>query len=107
MNKIKKIRDSFRRHWKTFCVQKFEVKIGLLFLVPPIIGAISFVLYACTGWGNFPEAWTCVTDSVFSPLDSIGYGYAGTSALPIYLGLMAIAGAYLIKGNIRRLDDER
>ena len=29
------------------------------------------------------------------------YGYAATPAIPLYLGLMAIAGAYLVKGNLK------
>jgi len=32
------------------------------------------------------------------------YTFAVTPAIPLYMGLMAIAGAYLLKGNLPKKD---
>lgn len=80
--------------------KKMEFWLGVFFLIPPILGVIAFVL--------------CLfdIDSHFSKLSNLSsdwttnYGYdngggGGMSAAPIYLGLMAIVGAYLIKNSAR------
>ena len=79
--------------------KKMEFWLGVFFLIPPILGVIAFVL--------------CLfdIDSHFSKLSNLSsdwttnYGYdnggGGVSAAPIYLGLMAIVGAYLIKNSAR------
>lgn len=78
--------------------KKLEFWLGIFFLIPPILGVIAFVL--------------CLfdIDSHFSKLSNLSsdwttnYGYdngGGMSAAPIYLGLMAIVGAYLIKNSAR------
>ena len=77
----------------------WEAKIGILFIIPPIIGVIMFIVELLdTGFDleDFPEAWNCIR----SGWDNAAY--AGTPAVPLYLGLMAIAGAYLIKGNLKK-----
>ena len=90
----------------------WEAKIGILFLIPPILGVIIFILNfmdADIGFESFPESWNCIYPSAWGS-DSYGdfygygwaYGYAATPAIPLYLGLMAIAGAYLIKGNLKK-----
>lgn len=58
-----------------------EAKIGLLFLVPSFIGIIQFL-----GYGDFDH---------YNEIPPI---------TPVYYGLMAIAGAYLIKGNLNNKD---
>ena len=76
-------------------------KCPILFLIPPIIGVIYFILNlfnADLGFEVFPDSWNCIYDYHLG--DSMAY--AATPAIPIYLGLMAIAGAYLIKGNIKK-----
>lgn len=78
-------------------------KIGILFLIPPIIGVIIFMVElfdAGFDLNYFPEAWNCISDSC--RWEHSSYGYAATPAIPLYLGLMAIAGAYLIKGNLKK-----
>lgn len=60
--------------------------IGYILLIPPLLSVIYF------------------TGSLFgidfnNILDKLPYGNALISSLPVYLGLMAIAGAYLIKPN--------
>lgn len=70
-----------------------EFWLGVFFLIPPILGVIAFVL--------------CLfdIDSHFSKLSNLSSdwttGGGGMSAAPIYLGLMAIVGAYLIKNSAR------
>jgi len=106
----------------------WEAKIGVLFLIPPILGALAFIFNlffdASIGFDDFPESWNCIYNSGYdsdygynsdSAWDGSGgygyaygwaygwaYGYAATPAIPLYLGLMAIAGAYLIKGNLKK-----
>ena len=59
---------------------------------------------------GFPDKWNCIYSSDYgynSDIDAAygwAYGYAATPAVPLYLGLMAIAGAYLIKGNLQKRD---
>ena len=97
-----------------------EAKIGVLFLIPPIIGVFYFVFNlfgAELGFESFPESWNCIYGSDYGSDSDSGawggncaygyaygwaYGYAATPAIPLYLGLMAIAGAYLIKGNLNK-----
>lgn len=67
----------------------WEAKIGILFLIPPILGIIKFLLIF-------------IDDFDSSRYNIHDYGYAATPAIPLYLGLMAIAGAYLIKGNLKK-----
>ena len=80
--------------------KKFEAIIALFLLIPPILGVISFVLCLFDNNGSFAR---------MSDLSSVWtgiHGYAGggsTSAAPIYLGLMAIAGVLLLKDSFRYL----
>lgn len=60
---------------KNYWFLNWEAKIGILFLIPPIIEIISFN-YTTYEYEDF--------------------------AIPLFLGLMAIAGAYLIKGNLKK-----
>lgn len=81
-----------------------EAKIGFLFLIPPIIGVLFFVLNilgADINFYNILESWNCMYKYEWD-FGSDSIVYSPTPAIPIYLGLMAIAGAYLIKGNIKK-----
>ena len=85
-----------------YCRLNWDAKIGILFLTPPILGVIMFILNlfeADLGFGGFPRSWNCIPPNY--QLESEGYA---TPAIPLYLGLMAIAGAYLIKGNLKNKD---
>ncbi len=80
-----------------------EAIIGYILLTPPILSVIFFVLAILSQ----------SKDKVIMFTNFIGTGWAGdwgadfehgggggfTSALPIYFGLMAIAGAYLIRNS--------
>lgn len=78
--------------------KKIECAIGIFLLIPPILGVIAFVLQifeADTDFSMMRElssAWTAKYDQG-----------GGMSAAPIYLGLMALAGVYLIKDSIHYL----
>lgn len=96
---------------KDFWRLNWEAKIGILFLIPPIIGVLLFILNLMdAGFSieGFPDEWNCIYSSNFGYNGDSGgawaYGYAATPAIPLYLGLMAIAGAYLIKGNLQKRD---
>lgn len=60
---------------KNFWSLNWDVKIGILFVIPAIIGILNGEYY-----------------------------YEDTPTILIYHGLMAIAGAYLIKGNLKNKD---
>ena len=80
--------------------KKFECWIGFFFLIPPILGVIAFVFNLLGNDGDFAKMsnlsykWTC---------DYYGDGGSAMSAAPIYLALMALAGAYLIKDSLKYL----
>lgn len=86
---------------KDYRALNIEAKLGILFLIPPIIGVVFFILNlfnARLGFEDFPDSWNCIYDYHLG--DSMSY--AATPAIPLYLGLMAIAGAYLVKGNLKK-----
>ncbi len=69
--------------------------IGYILLSPAIISVLLFFISLTTGADtlckfNYLDEWTG---------DYSGQGGGYTSALPLYLGVMAISGAYLIKDN--------
>lgn len=74
--------------------------IGYILLTPSLISVLMFLsqLFKETKlFTNFLSTiWTGRLDFGYS-YDSGGGGGGYTSALPLYFGLMAIAGAYLIK----------
>lgn len=100
---MKKIKTWIVNLSKNYWTLNWEAKLGILFLIPPIIGVIMFIFNLFdTGFNfeYFPDAWNCISD--YSKREHSSYGYAATPAIPLYLGLMAIAGAYLTKGNLKR-----
>lgn len=85
---------------KIIIEKKIECIIGILFLIPPIIGVIAFVISIIDPYIDFAqleflsEQWTA------------RYGYdqgggGGMSAAPIYFALMALVGAFLTKDKFR------
>lgn len=83
---------------------RLERIFGIILLVPPTIGVILFLLNLFSNDpGNIPEMsnlsskWTGRMD-----YSNEGGGGGYTSAAPIYLGLMAIAGALLLKGTDKK-----
>lgn len=93
---MKKLKNFIVSSAKNLWGLNWEAKIGILFLIPPIIGVIMFCIELFNAefdFEYFPEAWNGI-ENLHAP-------YACTPAIPLYLGLMAIAGAYLIKGNLK------
>ena len=82
-----------------------ECIIGIIFLIPPILGVLSFILCIFGGDGSFARMselagqWDWHTETAYGD-HGAGAG-CSSSPSPIYLGLMAIAGAYLIKDGFR------
>lgn len=78
--------------------KKIECFIGILFLIPPVLGVIAFILciFGCewefATFYNLSGEWTACFDTG-----------GGMSATPIYLGLMALAGVWLVKDSIHYL----
>ncbi len=72
--------------------KKIECIVGFLFLIIPIIALFCFLL----SWFEIS------TDRWFVGLLNLSGHWAGdNSTAPIYIGLMALAGAYLVKDGIR------
>ena len=80
--------------------KKIEAILGIFFLIPPVLGVLSFVLCLLGGDGDFARMRNLSYQWV---ADWNSNGGGGMSAAPVYLGLMAIVGAYLLKGNLRYL----
>ena len=117
-----RIKNWFVSLAKDFWHLNWEAKIGIFFLTPHIIGVLFFILNlmdAQLGFESFPDSWNCIYGSDYGSDTDSGawggncaygyaygwaYGYAATPAIPLYLGLMAIAGSYLIKGNLQKKD---
>ncbi len=83
----------------TIIGKRIECIIGIFLLVPVFLGVIAFVSNLLGDDGEFARMselsykWSC---------DWSGEnGGGGMSAAPIYLALMAIAGAYLIKDGLK------
>lgn len=77
-------------------VKKLECFIGLFFLLPPVLGVFAFILQlfdADTDFSMLRDLSSNWTNDYSSE------GGGGMSAAPVYLGLMAIAGVYLIKDS--------
>ena len=79
--------------------KKVESFIGFFFLIPPILGVIAFVFSLFDNDGEFARMRNL--SGCWTALYSDGGG--GMSAAPIYLALMALAGAYLIKDSLKYL----
>lgn len=76
--------------------KKIECWIGILFLIPPVLGVLAFVLQLFDADTDFSMMRNLSSDWTKG-------GGGGMSAAPIYLGLMAIAGVYLIKDSFQFL----
>ena len=93
----------------TIIGKRIECIIGIILLVPVFLGIIAFVICLFNGSNDFctldnlSQTWSCSLHS-FNPKsfrsDSISAAGAMSSA-PIYLGLMAIAGVWLIKDSFK------
>ena len=81
--------------------KKIECILGIIFMIPPFIAIFCFLL----NWfdwadNDFVELW--YLDGCWD-FHSSSEGGVSSSPAPIYLGLMAIAGAYLIKDSFKYL----
>jgi len=92
-----------------------EKIVGYILLIPPMLSVLIFLYQLFTGTetlhsflvqsqiGIIGTSWTGLHD--FNDIRGAAGGSGGgfTSALPLYFGLMAIAGAYLIKDSTKKL----
>lgn len=83
---------------------KLERVIGIILLIPPLLGVFLFLLNLFFGniddivtMSNLSQRWSGRMEWAYTGNAGAGAGY--TSSTPIYLGLMAIAGAVLLKGS--------
>ena len=83
---------------------KLERIFGIILLIPPILGVLLFLLNLFV---KDPGSIAALTNLSWKWTGSYDYSIEGggggfTSAAPIYLGLMAIAGAILLKGTDKK-----
>lgn len=73
--------------------KRLQALIGLLFLIPPVLGVIFFIISVFGCSGDVPQ------------MKNLRFWWSGdtVSATPIYLGLMALTGGYLIKDTLQYL----
>ena len=88
--------------------KRIECIIGIILLVPVFMGVIAFMLCLFNGTNEF-----CTLDNLSStwsyslkpfrstPYSSFQAAAGAMSSAPIYLGLMAIAGVWLIKDSFK------
>ena len=80
--------------------KKFEFFLGLLFLIPPILGVLFFI-FNLFDWSDGRVVEMRNLGGEWEAQYSDGGG--ATPPAPIYLGLMAIAGVMLVKNSLRYL----
>lgn len=78
--------------------KKAECILGLFLLLPPVLGVFAFVLQLFGADTHFSRLYELSPDWTAHVREG-----GGMSAAPIYLGLMAIAGVYLIKDSFYAL----
>jgi hypothetical protein len=83
----------------TIKAKKIEAILGIFFLLPPFLGVFFFLLNLCGESGDFVRMRDLSGQWDWHSND---YGVSMSPA-PIYLGLMAIAGAYLLKDALQFL----
>jgi hypothetical protein len=83
-----------------------ELIAGVILLIPALLSILLFMYALAFGHGEGSKIYPDLSYSIWSGYTEIhgnyssGVGGGGyTSAFPIYCGLMAIAGAYLIKDS--------
>lgn len=83
--------------------KKIEAYLGLLFCLPAVIGVICFLLNMI--FGDYTGSLDKL-EGIWGTIESSGcwensaYGYAAASPTPIFMCLLALVGAYLLKGNL-------
>lgn len=75
--------------------KKTLAMLGVFFLIPPILGILAFVLQLFDADWEFSKLYNLTSNWTS--------GDNGMSAAPIYMALMAFAGIWLIKDNLRYL----
>ena len=82
-----------------------ELTAGVILIVPALLSVLLFMYAVFLGDGEGSKIYPDLSYSIWTGYtevyrDGNGVGGGGyTSAFPIYCGLMAIAGAYLIKDS--------
>lgn len=93
----------FSNGLKLLSLCNWERIVGLLLLLPPLLSVFLFIFDLFCGpindivtMQNLSKNWTACISWEYTGTNT-GAGAGATSATPIYLGLMAIAGSILLK----------
>lgn len=79
--------------------KKIECWIGFFFLIPAVLGVIAFTFQMLGADGDFVE----LRNLNYRWRADFGENGGGMSAAPIYMGIMAFIGAYMIKDSMKYL----
>ena len=79
--------------------KRIECLVGLFMLIPPFLSVLSFVFCLFGDESSFAKLNHISSSSGWTCDFSVNSG-GGMSAAPLYLGLMALAGVYLIKDSL-------
>ena len=79
--------------------KRIECLVGFFMLIPSLLSVLSFVFCLFGDDSSFAKLNNISSSSGWTCDFSINSG-GGMSAAPLYLGLMALAGVYLIKDSI-------
>lgn len=89
--------------------KRIECIIGMILLIPPLLGVISFTINmfiqdsgAFATLSNLGNNWIAKYQfGVSYNGQNVRIPVAAMSAAPIFLGIMALAGSYLIKNTFQ------
>ena len=76
--------------------KRIECIIGIIMLIPVFLGIIAFIFNVF----NVEEGFVSI-DTLSHEWTACYFNGGGMSAAPIYLALMAMVGAYLIKDSVK------
>jgi hypothetical protein len=80
-------------------MKNLERVIGYVLLTPPIVGVLLFFIMVIRKLFSGAVLQNYFYDSFWTGFISESDKSSYTSSLPVYFGLMALAGAYLIKDS--------
>ena len=80
---------------ETILAKKIEAIIGLVMLIPVVIGIVSFFLALISGGLELRNGYHCIW--------AVHYEGAAMSPTPIFYGLFALAAVFILKDSLKYL----
>ena len=81
--------------------KRIQCIIGIIFLIPPILCVLGFIYIVVTNNDPGLDDIACMAYKwIFGYDYNLDFGIDKISIAPIYIGMMAFIGAYLIKDSL-------